>query len=117
MVIKFATLTKFSAFIPLTAVYLFSGGECELFDLYLFFQIFCMVVMYKGHAELIAEGEFDNARIVKACSMIEVMSYFCLVFALGPMIGIWYTLTLILFPLGWFLVMNQIIWGAWRPKV
>ena len=71
--------------------------------------------------EVLGDGEkraqYDNCKIVKYCSLIEVLSYCGLVLALYGTIGFWNVLLLILGPIVWFLAMNQATWGAWRPKV
>lgn len=61
---------------------------------------------------------FNNRLIVRRAATIEILSYFGLVFALQPVLGLSGLLFMIVYPLIWFVAWNRIYWSTWiAPRV
>jgi len=68
--------------------------------------------------DLVRNGPYEHDKRVKQMSLVEVLSYFALVFAVEGVLG-WQGVTaLILLPMVWFMAMNKIMWNrAFTPRV
>lgn len=63
-------------------------------------------------SKLTESGPFKHDKRVKQMALVEVLSYFALVFAVEGAIGWMGVAALVLLPMLWFVVMNRIIWGT-----
>jgi len=68
--------------------------------------------------KLLESGDYDNKKTVRYCAVIEILTYWILVLALQGAIGWIWTIVLVVYPILWFLMLNQITWKTWvRPAV
>ena len=52
------------------------------------------------------------------CAVTEVLVYFSIVIALHRVLGTLATLTLIFYPIIWFITLNRLTWKTWiTPRV
>lgn len=68
--------------------------------------------------KLVSPGPFEHDRRVKQMAIVEVLSYFSLVFALEGVIGWMGVAALIVLPMLWFVALNRVMWQtAVTPRV
>lgn len=64
------------------------------------------------------DEKYDNVKITKNAALMEILTYFLLIFSLQGILG-WETVGFFIgYPLIWFILMNKITWGTLlRPRV
>lgn len=68
--------------------------------------------------KLLESGFYNNHARVRLCSIIEVVTYSMLIFALHGMLGWHGVAVFILYPYFWFFVLNRLTWKTWiTPRV
>ena len=68
--------------------------------------------------KLLESGPYNNHKRVRLCSIIEVVTYSQLIFALQGMLGWHGVAVFILYPYFWFFVLNRLTWKTWiTPRV
>ena len=65
--------------------------------------------VYAGN-KLLASGFFDNRQRVRLCAIIEVLTYSLLITSLLGVLGWARYAFFILYPYGWFLLLNRLTW-------
>jgi len=74
-------------------------------------------VLYSTY-KLVERRKHDHGKTVMFCAVTEVLVYFSIVVALYGVLGTIATLTLILYPILWFMALNRITWRTWiTPRV
>jgi len=68
------------------------------------------IAFYHFSAKLVAPGAFHHDKRVKQMALVEVFSYFALVFAIEGVIGWMGVVALIALSMLWFVVMNKVMW-------
>jgi len=94
---------------------LYVTGE-ELF-VWLGFTALSASVLYSSN-KLVKKRRYDHSETVMYCAITEVLVYFSIVIALHGVLGILTTLTLIFYPIIWFITLNRLTWKTWiTPRV
>ena len=71
-----------------------------------------------GVMGLLLNKKYDNKCITKNAAVMEILTYFYLVFSLQGVLGWVYVGFFILYPLMWFMALNKLSWGTiLRPRV
>jgi len=74
-------------------------------------------VLYSTY-KLVERRRHDHGKTVMFCAVTEVLVYFSIVTALHELLGTIATLTLIFYPIIWFVSLNRITWKTWiTPRV
>jgi len=96
------------------AILYVTGGELIA---WLGFAAFSAGVLYSAH-KLVKKRRYNHGETVMLCAVTEVLVYFSIVLALHGVLGTISTLTLIFYPIIWFITLNRITWKTWiTPKV
>lgn len=72
--------------------------------------IFLIIGMIYAGNRLLASGSFDNRKRVRLCAIIEVLTYTLLITSLLGILGWTGFAFFILYPYGWFLLLNRLTW-------
>lgn len=66
----------------------------------------------------LAQPAWDRKKVVRNCALMEIVTYFTLIWILFPVVGLWESIVMTLYPMAWFVVWNKMYWGtSIRPKV
>jgi len=91
-----------------------TGGEWVT---WLGFAALSAGVLYSAY-RLVKKRRYNHGDTVMYCAVTEVLVYFSIVIALHGVLGIIATLTLIFYPILWFIILNRITWKTWiTPRV
>lgn len=84
----------------------------------LFLLIILALVLFVSMYEFLKTFNYDRSRLKKLFSLHEMASYFMLLIALYPILGLGITLFLILLPSIWYIIFNGILYGKLlQPQV
>jgi len=96
------------------AILYVTGGELVA---WLGFAALSAGVLYSAH-KLVKRRRYDHGETVMYCAVTEVLVYFSIVLALHRVLGTIVMLTLIFYPILWFITLNRITWKTWiTPRV
>jgi len=96
------------------AILYVTGGEMVA---WIGFVALSASVLYSAH-RLVKKRRYDHGETVMFCAVTEVQVYFSIVLALKKVLGTPATLTLIFYPIIWFITLNRITWKTWiTPRV
>jgi hypothetical protein len=84
----------------------------------LFLLILLILILFISMYEFLKTFNYDRSRLKKLFSLHEMASYFMLLIALYPILGLGITLFLILLPSTWYIIFNGILYGKLlQPQV
>jgi len=96
------------------AILYVTGGELAA---WLGFAALSASILYSAH-KLVKKRRYNHGETVMYCAVTEVLAYFSIVFALHGVLGTLTALTLIFYPIVWFITLNRITWKTWiTPRV
>ena len=96
------------------AILYVTGGELVV---WLGFAVLSASILYSAH-KLVKKQRYNHGETVMYCAVTEVLVYFSIVIALHGVLGTLATLTLIFYPILWFITLNRITWKTWiTPRV
>jgi len=96
------------------AILFVTGGEPIAL---LGFATLSVGVLYSAY-RLVKKRRYDHGETVMYCAVTEVLVYFSIVIALHRVLGTLATLTLIFYPIIWFITLNRLTWKTWiTPRV
>jgi 4-hydroxybenzoate polyprenyltransferase len=79
---------------------------------------FLILIIFVTMFRFLNMVEFDREKMKKIFSVHEISTYFLVPIALSPLLGLWITLALLLFPLFWYIILNVILYGQpLQPRV
>ena len=78
-----------------------------------------LVILLLPTRKLLKAGRWNRDSKLKSMSIVEILSYYLLVIALYPTLGITEIVVMIIAPTIWFMLLNRIMWGNTyiTPKV
>ena len=108
-------------FIALVLLLIFEQNKNFSFDRYLvqisILVILTVILLYSMYKFLHIKT-YDRSTLKKLFSVHEMISYFMLLIALSPILGLEITLFLMLLPSTWYLIFNGILYGKFlQPQV
>jgi len=74
-------------------------------------------VLISAH-KLVKKRRYKHGETVMHCAVTEALVYFSIVLALYEILGILAVITLIVYPILWFIALNRVTWETWiTPRV
>jgi len=96
------------------AILFFTGGEMVS---WLGFAALSAGVLYSAY-RLVKKRRYNHGETVMYCAVTEALVYFSITLALHRVLGNTTTLTLIFYPILWFITLNRLTWRTWiTPRV
>ena len=82
--------------------------------LFFFMWMGTLIVFYK-----LVDIKYDNKKVTSNAARMEILTYFALILALQGILDWTITITLVIYPIVWFVVFNRLTWGSrfLNPKV
>jgi len=97
---------------PAVVLFLLIWSKSQSSRICLVIGLLLVLGMAWSSVKLLESGFFDNQKRVRLCAVIEILTYFLLVVSLQGRLG-WVGLAFfILYPLGWFVLLNRLTWGT-----
>ena len=96
------------------AILMVTGGELVA---WLGFAALSAGVLYSAY-RLVKKRRYNHGETVMYCAVTEALVYFSITLALHRVLGNTTTLTLIFYPILWFITLNRLTWRTWiTPRV
>lgn len=98
--------------VPVVIIFLLIWAESQSSRIGLVLGFLLVGGLTWSSIKLLESGSFDNAKRVRHCAVVEVLTYVLLVVALQGHLGWAALIFFVVYPIGWFLSFNRLTWGT-----